>query len=36
MSHDAIVLNVMRYIQFPLSLSNVEDLLHERGINICQ
>ena len=23
------------YVQFPLSLRNVEDLLHERGIDIC-
>jgi len=27
-------LAVMLYIRFPLSLSNVEDLLHERGIEI--
>ena len=25
---------VMMYIRFPLSLRNVEDLLHERGIDI--
>lgn len=25
----------MRYVRFPLSLRNVEDLLHERGIDIC-
>ncbi len=25
---------VMLYIRFPLSLRNVEDLLHERGIDI--
>ena len=25
----------MMYVRFPLSLRNVEDLLHERGINIC-
>ena len=25
----------MMYVWFPLSLRNVEDLLHERGINIC-
>lgn len=25
----------MMYIRFPLSLRKVEDLLHERGINIC-
>ena len=27
-------LAVMMYIRFPLSLRNVEDLLHERGIEI--
>lgn len=26
-------LAVMMYVRFPLSLRNVEDLLHERGIN---
>ena len=26
---------VMMYVKFPLSLRNVEDLLHERGIDIC-
>jgi len=26
---------MMMYIRFPLSLRNVEDLLHERGIDIC-
>ena len=25
----------MMYVRFPLSLRNVEDLLHERGIDIC-
>ena len=25
----------MTYVRFPLSLRNVEDLLHERGIDIC-
>jgi putative transposase len=25
----------MMYIRFPLSLRNVEDLLHERSIDIC-
>jgi hypothetical protein len=25
----------MMYMRFPLSLRNVEDLLHERGIDIC-
>ena len=28
-------LAVMMYVRFPLSLRNVEDLLHERGIDIC-
>ena len=27
-------LAVMMYIRFPLSLRNVEDLLHERGIDV--
>jgi putative transposase len=27
-------LAVMLYIRFPLSLRNVEDLLHERGVDI--
>lgn len=35
-SREIIQLAVMMYIRFPLSLRNVEDLLHERGINICQ
>jgi putative transposase len=25
---------VMLYVRFPLSLRNVEDLLHERGIDV--
>ena len=25
----------MMYVPYPLSLGNVEDLLHERGIDIC-
>jgi len=25
---------MMLYVRFPLSLRNVEDLLHERGINV--
>ena len=25
----------MYYIRFPLSLQQVEDILHERGIDIC-
>ncbi|MDG2043978.1 MAG: IS6 family transposase, partial [Maricaulis sp.] len=32
-SHEIIRLAVMMYIRFPLSLRNVEDLLHERGID---
>jgi putative transposase len=34
-SPEIIQLAVMMYIRFPLSLRNVEDLLHERGIDIC-
>lgn len=33
-STEIIRLAVMLYIRFPLSLRNVEDLLHERGIEI--
>ena len=33
-SPEVIRLAVMIYIRFPLSLRNVEDLLHERGIDI--
>jgi hypothetical protein len=33
-SPDIIRLAVMMYIRFPLSLRNVEDILHERGIDI--
>ena len=33
-SPDIIRQAVMLYIRFPLSLRNVEDLLHERGIEI--
>src|SRR6187402_3213984 len=33
-SPEIIRLAVMRYIRYPLSLRNVEDLLHERGIEI--
>ena len=25
----------MMYVRFPLSLRNVEDLLHERGMDVC-
>ena len=32
-SPEIIRLAVMMYIRFPLSLRNVEDLLHERGID---
>ena len=31
---EIIRLSVMMYVRFPLSLRNVEDLLHERGIEI--
>jgi len=34
-SPEVIRLTVMLYIRFPLSLRQVEDLLHERGIDIC-
>jgi putative transposase len=33
-SPEIIRLVVMMYVRFPLSLRNVEDLLHERGINV--
>lgn len=33
-SEEIIRLAVMMYVRFPLSLRNVEDLLHERGIDI--
>ena len=33
-SPEIIRLAVMLYVQFPLSLRNVEDLLHERGIDV--
>ena len=33
-SPEIISLAVMMYVRFPLSLQNVEDLLHERGIDI--
>jgi putative transposase len=33
-SPEAIRLAVMLYVRFPLSLRNVEDLLHERGIEV--
>ena len=34
-SPEIIQLAVMMYVRFPPSLRNVEDLLHERGIDIC-
>jgi putative transposase len=34
-SPEVIRLAVMMYIRFPLSLRQVEDMLHERGIDIC-
>ncbi|MGE6699563.1 IS6 family transposase [Hyphomonas sp. NPDC076900] len=34
-SHEIIQLAVLMYVRFPLSLRNVEDLLHERGIDVC-
>jgi putative transposase len=34
MSPEIIRLTVMMYARFPLSLRNVKDLLHERGIDI--
>ena len=34
-STEVIRLTVMMYVRYPLSLRQVEDLLHERGIDIC-
>ena len=34
-SPEIIRVAVMMYVRFPLSLRQVEDLLHERGIDIC-
>ena len=34
-SPEIIQLAVMTYVRFPLSLRNVEDLLHERRIDVC-
>ena len=34
-SPEVIRLAVMMYVRFPLSLRQVEDLLFERGIDIC-
>jgi putative transposase len=33
-SREVFRLAVMLYVRFPLSLRNVEDLLHERGIDV--
>jgi putative transposase len=33
-SPEVIRLAVMFYVRFPLSLRNVEDLLHERGVDV--
>jgi len=33
-SSETIQLAVMLYVRFPLSLRNVEDLLHERGVDV--
>ena len=33
-SPEIIHLAVMLYVRFPLSLRNVEDLLHERGVDV--
>ena len=33
-SPEVIRLVVLMYVRYPLSLRNVEDLLHERGIDI--
>lgn len=35
MSPKIIKLAVMYYVRFPLSLRQLEDILHERGIDIC-
>ena len=34
-SPEVIRLVVMMYVKYPLALRNVEDLLHERGIDVC-
>jgi putative transposase len=34
-SPEIIQLAVLMYVRFPLSLRNVEDMLHERGIDVC-
>ena len=34
-SPEIIRLTVMMYVRYPLSLRQVEDILHERGIDVC-
>ena len=34
-SPEIIQLGVLMHVRFPLPLRNVEDLLHERGIDVC-
>jgi putative transposase len=34
-SPEIIRLAVLMYVRFPLSLRNVENLLHERGVDLC-
>lgn len=34
-SREIIQLGGLMYVRFPLSLRNIEDLLHERGIDVC-
>ena len=34
-SPEVIRMVVLMYVKYPLSLRNVEDLLHERGVEIC-
>jgi len=34
MSPEVICLAAMLYVRFPVSLRNVEDLLHERGVDV--
>ena len=34
-SPEIIQLGVLIYVRFPLSLRKIEELLHERGIDVC-
>tara|TARA_B100000686_G_C16794342_1_gene981157 strand:+ start:2949 stop:3170 length:222 start_codon:yes stop_codon:yes gene_type:complete len=34
-SSEIIKMAIMYYVRYPLSLRQVEDILHERGIDIC-